>query len=170
VASVELARMRESGADIPKNDAEAWNRFRLACRQKDFFSAECGRTDAQRADYVKVVDDACTQEKEKAQTAAATSSEGVVRVGGRIREPRKTKHVVPVYPQGAREARIQGSVLLDATIDPKGRITDIRILKSVPELEPAAVEAVEQWEYTPTLVDGRPVSVIMTVTVNFALQ
>jgi protein TonB len=94
----------------------------------------------------------------------------VVRVGGLIREPRKIKDVAPVYPSIAREARIQGVVILEATITPQGRVKDAKVLRGLPALDEAAVAAVEQWAYTPTLLGGVPVSVIMTVTVNFVLR
>jgi protein TonB len=95
---------------------------------------------------------------------------GPVRVGGRIREPTKVKNVVPVYPQIARQARVQGVVILEVTIGPRGTVTDVKLLRGIPLLDHAAIEAVKQWEYTPTLLDGRPVPVIMVVTVNFRLS
>lgn len=64
---------------------------------------------------------------------------------------------------------MQGVVILEATISPTGEVSDIEVLRSVPELDEAAIAAVEQWRYTPTLVDGAPVAVVMTVTINFLL-
>jgi protein TonB len=93
-----------------------------------------------------------------------------VRVGGQIKPPRKTKDVNPVYPAIAQSARVQGIVIIEATIGPNGKVTDARVLRSIPLLDAAALEAVRQWEYTPTLLNGVPVPVIMTVTVNFTLQ
>jgi protein TonB len=93
-----------------------------------------------------------------------------VRVGGAIQEPKKIRHVAPAYPRPAVESRVQGVVVLECTISPKGKIVEIKVLRSVPPLDEAAVEAVRQWEYTPTLLDGVPVPVIMTVTVNFKLN
>ena len=75
----------------------------------------------------------------------------------------------PVYPPHARSARVEGSVILEAVIGPTGRVTDAKVLRSAPLLDEAAMEAVLQWEYTPTLLNGVPVPVIMTVTVNFTL-
>jgi len=92
-----------------------------------------------------------------------------VRVGAGIREPRKTRNVGPVYPPEAVAARVQGVVILECTIDEDGRVVSIRTLRSVPMLDAAAIEAVRQWEYEPTLLNGVPVPVIMTVTVNFRL-
>jgi len=93
-----------------------------------------------------------------------------LRVGGEVREPRKVKHVDPIYPPFARQARVQGVVILEASISVQGRVTDVRVLRGVPLLDPAAIEAVQQWRYEPTLLNGVPEPVIMTVTVNFKLR
>ena len=93
-----------------------------------------------------------------------------VRVGGEIREPHKLKSVNPTYPAIARQARVQGVVILECTISAQGRVADVRVLRSIPLLDQAAIEAVRQWEYEPTLLNGVPVPVIMTVTVNFKLK
>jgi periplasmic protein TonB len=61
-------------------------------------------------------------------------------------------------------------VIIEATIDPSGHVSDTRVLKSIPLLDQAAVDAVRQWEFTPTNLNGVPVPVVMTVTVNFSLQ
>ena len=76
----------------------------------------------------------------------------------------------PVYPPVAQAARVQGVVILEAVIGPAGAVTDVKILRSVPLLDDAAIEAVRQRVYTPTLLNGVPVPVIMTVTVNFTMQ
>jgi periplasmic protein TonB len=94
----------------------------------------------------------------------------VVRVGGQIRPPVKTRDVSPVYPEIAQTARVQGVVILEATIDEQGRVSDVRVLRSIPLLDMAAIDAVRQWEFTPTLLNGAPVSVIMTMTVQFTLS
>jgi protein TonB len=93
-----------------------------------------------------------------------------VRVGGRIQEPRKLKAVPPVYPDAAVASRIEGVVILECLISPQGRVTEVKVLRGVPLLEEAAVDAVRQWVYTPTLMDGVPVPVLMTVTVRFDLR
>jgi protein TonB len=92
-----------------------------------------------------------------------------VRVGGQIKEPKKLKHVNPVYPAIARQARVQGVVVLECTINRQGRVADIKILRGIPLLDAAAIEAVRQWVYEPTLINGKPVPVIMTVTLNFRI-
>ena len=93
-----------------------------------------------------------------------------VRVGGQIKEPKKLKHVAPNYPDIAKQARVQGVVILECTISPQGKVTDVKVLRGIPLLDAAAIEAVKQWVYTPTLLNGVPVPVIMTVTVNFRLS
>jgi protein TonB len=93
-----------------------------------------------------------------------------VRVGGQIKEPKKLKNVPPAYPDIAKQARVQGVVILECTISPQGKVTDVKVLRGIPLLDQAAVDAVKQWVYTPTLLNGVPVPVIMTVTVNFKLS
>lgn len=93
-----------------------------------------------------------------------------IRVGGDIRPPQKIRHVSPIYPALAQSARVEGTVILDATIGEDGRISNLRLLKSIPLLDNAAVDAVRQWQFTPTLLNGEPVTVVMTVTVTFTLQ
>ena len=92
-----------------------------------------------------------------------------VRVGGRIFPPTKLRDIAPLYPSEAELAGVQGIVILKATISATGRITDVEVLRSIPLLDEAAVTAVRQWEYTPTLLNGVPVPVVLTVTVSFAL-
>ncbi len=93
-----------------------------------------------------------------------------VRVGGNIKVPTKIKDVRPIYPDDARAAGVTGVVIIEAVIDPAGRVGSARVLRSIPMLDQAAVDAVRQWEFTPTLLNGAAVPVIMTVTVNFTLQ
>jgi protein TonB len=93
-----------------------------------------------------------------------------VRVGGAIRMPEKTVDVPPVYPRVAIEARIQGVVILEAVLDEQGAVRDVRVLRSIPLLDHAAADAVRQWRYLPTLLNGQPVPVVLTVTVTFTLD
>jgi len=101
--------------------------------------------------------------------AGGDGGSDAVRVGGSIKEPKKLKSVAPEYPEIARQARVQGVVILECTISPEGEITRVTVLRGIPLLDQAAVDAVKQWVYAPTLLNGEPVSVIMTVTVNFRL-
>jgi protein TonB len=84
--------------------------------------------------------------------------------------PRKVADVHPAYPEVARQARVEGTVILEGVIDTTGRVTQLRVLRSVPLLDQAALEAVRQWRYTPSTYGGRPVSVLMTITVRFTLS
>ena len=93
-----------------------------------------------------------------------------VRAGGNIPTPTKIKDVRPVYPPDAIQARIQGVVIIEATIGKDGAVEKARVLRSIPLLDPAALDAVRQWRFTPTTLNGEPVPVIMTVTVQFSLQ
>jgi TonB family protein len=100
----------------------------------------------------------------------APGDDGAVRVGGEIKAPIKLKHVSPAYPQDAQDARVQGVVIIEARIEADGTVGRARVLRSIAMLDEAALDAVRQWEFTPTLVNGQPAPVIMTVTVNFTLQ
>jgi TonB family protein len=92
-----------------------------------------------------------------------------IRVGGAIKPPAQTKRVTPPYPPEAQAAGVQGVVIMEATVGADGKVTDVRVLRSIPLLDQAAMDAVRQFEYTPTLVNGVAVPVLMTVTVNFTL-
>ena len=80
------------------------------------------------------------------------------------------RHVPPVYPAIAQQARVEGIVIIEAIIGADGRVQQARVLRSKPLLDEAALDAVRQWVFTPTLLNGVPVPVIMTVTVNFTLR
>jgi protein TonB len=108
--------------------------------------------------------------RSRRDTAADEPVERAVRVGGQIKQPTRIRNVQPIYPQIARSARVQGVVIIEATIDPGGKVRDTRLLRSIPLLDQAALDAVRKWEYEPTLLNGVAVPVIMTVTVNFTLQ
>ncbi len=96
--------------------------------------------------------------------------QGPMRVGGDIQEPEKILHVNPEYPELARRARLEGFVILQATIDKQGNVVDIQILRGLGlGLDTSAQDAVSQWKYTPTFYNGRPVDVILTVNVVFQL-
>ena len=102
--------------------------------------------------------------------ARQDASDPPLRVGGTIKAPTKVKNVNPAYPQEAQEAKVQGVVIIEARIERDGTVGRARVLRSIPMLDDAAVDAVRQWEFTPTLLNGAPMPVMMTVTVNFTLQ
>jgi TonB family protein len=91
-----------------------------------------------------------------------------LRVGGSLKPPRMVKKVNPVYPAEARAGRVQGVVVIEARIGRDGSVVGTRVLRSVPLLDQAAIDAVRQWKYEPTVVDGEPVELLMVVTVNFS--
>jgi protein TonB len=93
-----------------------------------------------------------------------------VRIGGEIKPPVKTKDVRPMYTPEALSAKVQGVVILEVVVGPEGRVDQVRVLRSIPLLDQSAVDAVKEWEFTPTLLNGMPVPVQMTVTVNFTLK
>jgi protein TonB len=100
----------------------------------------------------------------------AAGQQAPVRVGGSVKEPKKIKDVKPVYPEDAKAAGVSGVVIIEAVIGTDGKVVEAKALRPVAMLDEAALEAVRQWEYTPTLLNGEPVSVIMTVTVSFSLK
>ena len=114
----------------------------------------------QQADAAAAKVIAAAAAREKAKAAA-------VRVGGKIKPPIKMNDVAPVYPSIARNAGVAGVVIVEATIGTDGKVIDAKVLRSVPLLDQAALDAVRQWEYAPTLLNGVPVPVVMTVTINF---
>ncbi len=106
----------------------------------------------------------------KAKAAAAARAKlaaSAVKVGGKVRPPTKIKDVPPVYPAIARQARVQGVVTVEATIGPDGKVAEATVVRSIPMLDQAALDAVRQWEYTPTLLNGVAVPVVLTININF---
>lgn len=96
--------------------------------------------------------------------------QGPVRVAQLPIAPRKIADARPLYPEIARAARREGTVVLEAVLDTAGRVTQLRVIQSVPLLDQAALDAVRQWRYTPSVYGGQPVSVLMTITIRFTLQ
>jgi periplasmic protein TonB len=93
-----------------------------------------------------------------------------VRVSLGVSQGLLIKKVQPVYPPLARQARIQGVVLLQAEISKDGTIENLRLISGHPMLAPAAIDAVKQWRYKPYLLNGEPVAVETQVQVNFSLS
>ena len=94
----------------------------------------------------------------------------MLRAVGEVKPPRLVRRIEPVYPELARQAHAEGIVILEATTDIYGRVAAVRVLRSLPLLDAAAIDAVRQWVYEPLLVNGRPRPVTFTVTVTFVLQ
>ena len=96
------------------------------------------------------------------------SEDGALRVGGNIKPPTKIKEVRAVYPAVAREAGVSGVVIIEVRIGTDGSVEAAHVLRSIPLLDQAALDAVKQWQFVPTLMNGQPVPIMMTVTVNFS--
>jgi periplasmic protein TonB len=95
---------------------------------------------------------------------------GPIRVGGNIQAPQLIRKVQPRYPPLAMETRTQGDVVIDCVLDPHGNVTQMKEVSGPPLLIQAAMQAVSQWKYRPTLLNGQPVSVEMMVTVHFQMD
>ena len=93
-----------------------------------------------------------------------------IQVGGNDQESKLIKRVEPVYPESAINARVQGKIILRIVVDKDGNVTDVRVIAGHPLLDDAAINAVRQWKYSQTLLNGKPVPVVATVTVYFKLQ
>lgn len=104
-----------------------------------------------------------------APAVVPTQPTAPVRLHSGIKPPQRLVNVAPVYPAIALSVHKEGIVIIDATIDEQGNVTDTRILRSIPLLDEAALAAVRQWKFSPTLLNGVPVPIVMTVTVNFKL-
>ena len=92
-------------------------------------------------------------------------------MSGNITPPVKIYHPQPQYTEDARRARIQGVVILEATINREGEVVDVRVLKGLPMgLDKSAVETALQWRFKPATENGKPVAVFFNLLVNFSLQ
>lgn len=100
----------------------------------------------------------------------APASQSPVRPGGRVREPKLLRRVEPAYPILAKQAGIQGTVVLEATLGVDGRVERIAVVSGHPLLVVAAQQAVAEWVYKPTYLNDRPVPVLLRVTVEFILR
>ena len=109
-----------------------------------------------------------TPEEVRDQTPpGAPDKNGVYQIGGTLTAPRRVGNAV--YPANASVAGIEGSVVAEIVVNESGVVSEARVLKSIPLLDEAALQAVKEWRYDSTLVDGKPVPVRMQVTVNFSL-
>jgi protein TonB len=107
---------------------------------------------------------------DKGAPARALSNGPVLRAGfGGTKAPAKIKDVKPVYPEIAKASGVQGIVVIEVRIEPDGTVGTASVIRSIPLLDEAALDAVKQWRFTPTLLNGEPTAVMMTVTINFTL-
>jgi len=114
---------------------------------------------------ISVTDQRPSRESARNTTAA------VIRIGGNLKAPTKVKDVRPVYPPAMRDAGLEGVVPIEAVISPEGLVTTVRVVSALvhPDFAKAASDAVKQWKFTPTLLNGEAVEVVMTVQVRFSL-
>ena len=167
--SLKTARDAQAALDLELKAQEAkWVKSYGKTKELAVAAKAAGDKAAAEAAAAKEKADAAAA-KAKAAAAArrARAIAAPVRVGGQIKPPTKVKDVTPVYPAIARSARVTGAVVIAATIDEEGKVIDAKVVRSVPLLDQAALDAVQQWEYLPTLLNGVPVPVLVTVTINF---
>jgi general secretion pathway protein A len=100
---------------------------------------------------------------------AGFKSDAPVPVGGRIKAPQLLTHVLPQYPELARQSHAEGDVALEVVVDKSGSVSDAKIVSGPGVLRQAALDAVRRWKYAPSLLDGQPMSVQMLVTIRFRL-
>ncbi len=94
-----------------------------------------------------------------------------IRIGGQIKQPQLIRRIEPEYPPLAVKARIQGVVILEATVGEDGHVREVKLLRSAnPLLDRAAEEALREWRYSPIVLNGTPVPFILTVTLSFFLE
>jgi TonB family protein len=103
-------------------------------------------------------------------SASSGAANRRVKAGDGVKPPTKLVDVKPIYPEDARAAGIEGVVILGIVIGEGGSVIETRVLRSIPELDQAAIDAVIQWQFEPTRLKGEPVEVEMNVTINFTLR
>lgn len=100
----------------------------------------------------------------------ASSEETPKLAGSDVPVPKRTKTIPPEYPAEASAQGLRGIVILELVVDTEGRVASARVVRSVPPFDEAALAAARRWEYEPTRVDGKPVSVRLTVPISFAIK
>jgi len=93
-----------------------------------------------------------------------------IRVGGLVKEPKRINYTAPVYPEIAKAAKISGTVIIEILVAKDGSVAAAKILKPLPLLDEAALEAVKHWKYEVSYLANEPVEVLMIVTVAFTLK
>jgi protein TonB len=100
--------------------------------------------------------------------APKIQQEGPVKVGGNVKEPRLVSRVMPEYPVVAKQAGIQGDVVVQTTIDAKGNVVDMKAVSGPALLRGPALAALRRWKYEPSTLNGQPIAVQMSVTIKFS--
>jgi len=166
--SLKAAQDARAALDAELKAQEA-KTFKSYDKAKELAVAAKAAGDKATADALAVKEkaDAAKAARERVVAARAAARAKAVHVGGKIKPPTKLKNVAPIYPEIAKSAKVSGVVVVEATIGEDGKVVDTKVLRSIPLLDEAALDAVRQWEYTPTLLNGKPVPVVTTVTINF---
>ncbi len=167
--SLKAAQERQAALDAELT-AQSGKWVKSYDKTRELAAATKAAGDKAAADASAGKDQAAADTKRKADAAAARARTraAAVRPGGRIMKPKKIKDVPPVYPALARSAGVSGEVQIEATIGADGKVVDATVVRSIALLDQAALDAVQQWEYLPTMLNGVPVPVVVNVTVNFA--
>ncbi len=167
-AAESLKAAQDAGAALDaelKTQEGKW--FKSYDKTKELAVAAKAAGDKAAADTVVAKEKAHAVAARAKANANANARMAPVRIGGQIKAPNKIKDVAPVYPAIAQSARVDGVVTIEATIGLDGKVTDAKVVRSIPLLDQSALDAVRQWEYTPTLLNGVPVPVVVAVTINF---
>jgi protein TonB len=166
-----MARLQEQQgklADAESTLRSAAEQPEAAAKAKQELANFYGRT--KQADKLRALTGAPAPAGGGLTQSRVTALPGAVRAGGNIPMPQKIHDVKPTYSPEALRARVVGVVIVELQIDQQGNVADAAILRSIPLLDAAALDAVKQWRFTVTEINGMPVPVIMTATVNFTLQ
>ncbi len=97
-------------------------------------------------------------------------AKGAVQAVGEIKPPRLIREVPPIYPKEARKKGVKGTVVLGVRTDIYGRVTEVKVFRSIPLLDKPAVDAVKQWVYEPFIIEGKPSPVVFIVRAHFKLR
>jgi TonB family protein len=149
-------------------------RARLLVEQADALRAKALKLERAERNQ-RTVADSMSSPPPSAAFRAAVTRLNPVRVGSvvgtrHIHPPTRIHDVEPVFPPEVRASRIDGLVIVEGIINKDGSVANVRVLRGVPGLDQAAIAAVKQWRFVPTLVDGAPRSVVMTMVVKFELK
>jgi uncharacterized protein len=167
-----LGSMHAEGLGVTKDHIEAYMWLTLSVagamnKQNPFFQKATELRDS----YAKKMTPQQIEEAERlAREWKIRHTRPPMAVGGSVQESRLIRKIDAVYPELAKQARVTGKVVMVVTVDEEGNVTDARVSSGHPLLNEAAVNAVKQWKYTPTLLEGEPVPVIANVIVFFDLR
>jgi TonB family protein len=175
-AHAEIARLnddlgRAAAQQRSTNEGADENRQRLAAQLRAA-EARLNALRQQQAERDATVRPTPASPFDGSPQLVSPSGRAPIRVGGTILEkmPVPTKRVQPVYTAEVMRARIQGTVPVEVLVDEQGKVADARVLRSIPLLDDAALAAAKQWEFTPTLLNGEPVPVLLMLEMNFVLR